>query len=68
MIVTKIDAFIPAASVGGCMPYIRRTVCLANCRPMTGRCVADLKVVGSNLRRWIRPVSAGPTEDGRGLA
>ncbi len=49
------------------MACSRRIMCLASFKKVTGRCVAGLEVVGPNLKRWIRPVSAGPPEDGRGL-
>jgi len=45
------------------VPYTHRIVCLANSKKMSGRCVAGLEVVGSDLKGWIRPVSARPTEE-----
>lgn len=40
------------------MPVIKRMVCLANSRKLTGRCIAGREVDGSEPRGWVRPVSA----------
>jgi hypothetical protein len=40
------------------MPQIKRIVCLANSRKLSGRCVAGLEIVGEEAGGWVRPVSA----------
>src|SRR5690349_13231344 len=40
------------------MMTIKRIVCLANSRKLTGRCLAGKEVSGAKYSRWIRPVSA----------
>jgi len=39
-------------------PYVKKLLCLANSRKMSGRCVAGKEVSGSSFGAWIRPVSA----------
>jgi hypothetical protein len=41
---------------------IKRIVCLANSKKLSGRCVAG-REVGSGGGNWIRPVSARPSEE-----
>lgn len=40
------------------MTYVKRIVCLANSRKISGRCVAGKEIVGSGFGSWIRPVSS----------
>ena len=40
------------------MSYIKRIVCLANSRKLSGTCVAGLEVTGVQVGGWIRPVSS----------
>ena len=42
------------------MSYLKRIVCLANSRKQSERCIAGLEIEGSQLSRWIRPVSSRP--------
>ncbi|MEA2494000.1 MAG: hypothetical protein QOJ29_1911 [Thermoleophilaceae bacterium] len=39
------------------MPTIKRIVCLANSRKLTGRCLAGRELVNGRPAGWIRPVS-----------
>ena len=52
------------------MPTVKRIVCLANSRKLSGRCVAGIEIPHSarptarpSRIRWIRPVSDRPTEE-----
>lgn len=42
---------------------IKRIVCLANSRKLSGRCIAGRELVDSELVGWIRPVSAREHEE-----
>jgi len=42
------------------MSTIRRIVCLANSRKVSGRCIAGKELLGNAVGAWIRPVSARP--------
>lgn len=44
------------------MTMVKRIVCLANSRKLSGRCVAGIEIDKTGKRiAWIRPVSASPT-------
>src|SRR5688572_20697011 len=43
--------------LGELMGGTKRIVCLANSRKLSGRCVAGIEIVDSQLSGWIRPVS-----------
>lgn len=45
------------------MKYVKRIVCLANSRKMSGRCIAGLEIEGNQVGGWIRPVSNRSTEE-----
>lgn len=45
------------------MPEVRRIVCLANSRKLSGRCVAGIEIAQGERRDWIRPVSARPHQE-----
>ena len=40
------------------MPVVKRVVCLANSRKLSGRCIAGKELTGGRVCGWIRPVSA----------
>lgn len=42
------------------MNYVKRIICLANSRKMSGRCIAGLEFEESQVGDWIRPVSSRP--------
>ena len=42
------------------MRYLKRIICLANSRKMSGRCVAGLELERGRISGWIRPVSSRP--------
>jgi len=45
------------------MNYMKRIICLANSRKMSGRCVAGLEIEADRIGGWIRPVSGRPSEE-----
>ena len=45
------------------MANVKRIVCLANSRKLSGRCVAGKELVSDGPGAWIRPVSARPFEE-----
>ena len=44
-------------------PLVKRIVCLANSRKMSGRCVAGRELANGIPGGWVRPVSARPHEE-----
>jgi hypothetical protein len=44
-------------------PLVKRIVCLANSRKMSGRCVAGRELAGGAPGGWLRPVSARPQQE-----
>jgi hypothetical protein len=44
-------------------PLVKRIVCLANSRKMSGRCVAGRELVNGVPGGWVRPVSDRPHEE-----
>ena len=44
-------------------PLVKRIVCLANSRKMSGRCVAGRELVDGVPGGWVRPVSARPQQE-----
>lgn len=45
------------------MNYVKRIICLANSRKMSGPCIAGLETEGSQIGSWIRPGSGRPTQE-----
>ena len=45
------------------MAVIKRLVCLANSRKLSGRCIAGKEIANSRVAGWVRPVSARPHEE-----
>jgi hypothetical protein len=45
------------------MPIVKRLICLANSRKLSGRCVAGKELIPSELGPWVRPVSDRPSEE-----
>ena len=45
------------------MPVVKRIVCLANSRKLSGRCIAGKELVTGRPAEWIRPVSAREHEE-----
>ena len=45
------------------MAEVKRIVCLANSRKLSGRCIAGKEIMGRHVRGWIRPVSDRPSEE-----
>jgi hypothetical protein len=45
------------------MPIIKRIVCLANSRKLSGRCVAGKEWTANGTGPWVRPVSARLSEE-----
>ena len=37
--------------------YVKRILCLANSRKLSGRCVAGMQIIDKSRGNWIRPVS-----------
>jgi hypothetical protein len=42
------------------MTYMKRIICLANSRKISGRCIAGKEIAGNGFGGWIRPVSSRP--------
>jgi hypothetical protein len=45
------------------MSFVKRVLCLANSRKMSGRCVAGKEALGTGWGAWIRPVSGREHEE-----
>ncbi len=42
---------------------VKRILCLANSKKLSGRCIAGREVTGNGPGSWLRPVSERPTEE-----
>ena len=45
------------------MTAVKRIVCLANSRKLSGRCIAGKEISDNRVAGWVRPVSARPHEE-----
>ena len=45
------------------MLEVKRVVCLANSRKLSGRCIAGKEIADRRVADWIRPVSSRPSEE-----
>jgi hypothetical protein len=45
------------------MSLVKRFVCLANSRKLSGRCIAGKELVENNVGGWLRPVSSRQNEE-----
>jgi hypothetical protein len=45
------------------MPDVKRLICLANSRKLSGRCVAGKEWIAKGGGSWVRPVSDRPSEE-----
>lgn len=45
------------------MSVVKRVVCLANSRKLSGRCIAGKEIADRRIAGWIRPVSSRPSEE-----
>ena len=45
------------------MPSVKRIVCLANSRKLSGRCIAGREFDGRRAGDWVRPVSDSEHEE-----
>jgi hypothetical protein len=45
------------------MAIVKRIVCLANSRKLSGRCIAGKELLGERPSGWLRPVSAREHEE-----
>jgi len=43
--------------------FIKKIVCLANSRKVSGRCIAGKEIENKSIGSWIRPVSSRPDEE-----
>lgn len=47
----------------GSKDNVKRIVCLANSRKLSGRCVAGKELSSERASTWIRPISRRPSEE-----
>src|SRR5206468_2859420 len=45
------------------MVTVKRIICLANSKKMSGRCIAGRELGAGGAGQWIRPVSSRPNEE-----